>query len=383
VATTGLAIVLRPSDKRVPSWGGEVLMRVDLVAPAAEGTARFGENVAILVDGTGSDTRELALGALEQLASRDRLTVVDVRGPKVIVPTVPATNRSLALAALDKRLSERVAAKPDWPSALRLAGAATVSQKAKRRLLVLTEGKHEDVDSERTRAELETLARAAVVVGAVGTSAASYLPGLAAISSWSGGPTSADPALSGRLRAVRATLPESGLTQFRDVGLTFEGSPAPSHVLEASGGDVRWRLDAGVLHLGDIHAGEARTEILRISVPAWVAGERFDFTVRAQVDDVRVGGRREFSATIPCTYDDDIERIAQSRHGDVIAYASSMATLRRLDAAFVGEGVMQAGGLRHVARLHANSMAALGAAMKDHALIEQAEMLSALLYASE
>jgi hypothetical protein len=384
VATTGLGVVIRPSDKRVPSWGGEVLMRIDLIAPAAEGTARFGENVAIVVDGTGDDARDLAAAALDQLASRDRVTILDARGPKVIVPTVPATNRSLALAALEKRLGERnIATKVDWAAALRLASDVTLSAKAKRRVLVLSEGRDESLYGEPVNEALKALTKSGVVVGAVGTSNKSDFGTISAIASWGGGPYSAEPSLDARTRVVRQAVPESGIVAFRDVSLTFEGTPAPSHVLEASGGDVRWKLDAGVLHLGDVHAGEARTEVLRVTVPPWVPGERFEFTVRAHVNDVRLGDRREFSASIPCTYDDDIERIAQSRHGDVIAYASAMATLRRLDAAFVGEGLSRAGGLRNVARLHANSMAMLGAQTHDRALIEQAEMLSALLYASE
>jgi hypothetical protein len=60
LSTTGLAIVLRPSDTRVPSWGGEVLIRVDVIAPAAEGTARWGENVAIILDTEGGDAAALA-----------------------------------------------------------------------------------------------------------------------------------------------------------------------------------------------------------------------------------------------------------------------------------------------------------------------------------
>ena len=51
VATTGLAISLRPSDTRVPSWGGEMLVRVDVLAPAAAGTARWGGDIAFVLDG--------------------------------------------------------------------------------------------------------------------------------------------------------------------------------------------------------------------------------------------------------------------------------------------------------------------------------------------
>jgi hypothetical protein len=182
-----------------------------------------------------------------------------------------------------------------------------------------------------------------------------------------------------RLEAVRSAIPQAGLTTFRDVRLTFEGSPAPSHVIEASGGDARWMLDGGVLALGNVRAGEARTEVLRVSVPAWVPGEAFRFTVTAHVDDLAWGGPRDFTAEVPCVYDDDIESIAKSRHGDVIAYASALATLRRLDRAFIGDEVDRAGGLRRIAEMHARSMQLLARDTRDFATQEQADMLTALL----
>jgi hypothetical protein len=170
---------------------------------------------------------------------------------------------------------------------------------------------------------------------------------------------------------------------FRDVVLSFQGSPAPSHVLEASGGDVRWQLDAGELAIGDVRAGDERTEVVRVTVPAWVPGEPFVFRVTARFEDVgRADETREIASEIPCIYDDDIERIANSRNGDVIAYASAMATLGRLRAAFVGDGVDERGGLYTVAVMHAHSMEMLGRDTRDRAIVEQAEMLSALLAAT-
>jgi hypothetical protein len=166
------------------------------------------------------------------------------------------------------------------------------------------------------------------------------------------------------------------------VRLTFEGTPAPTHVLEASGGETRWALDAGELVLGNVRAGEARTEVLRVTVPPWVPGEEFKFTVSAHVDDLDYGGPRDFAATLPCIYDDDIERIAKSRHGDIIAYSSAMATLRRLDAAFIGDDIGKVGGLRRIAELHASSMKLLARDTKDFAIQEQADLLLALLAAT-
>ena len=105
----------------------------------------------------------------------------------------------------------------------------------------------------------------------------------------------------------------------------------------------------------------------------------FRFTVTAHVDDLAWGGPRDFSAEVPCVYDDDIERIAKSRHGDVIAYASALATLRRLDEAFVGGSVERTGGLRRLAEMHAESMRLLARDTRDAAIKEQADILAALL----
>jgi hypothetical protein len=357
LATTGLAIVLRPSDTRVPSWGGEVLVRVDVIAPAAEGTARWGENVAIVVDGDGPDTPDLVDEAFAQLAGRDRVTIVDAHGVRPVIPLMPASHRSMAVAALKNHLKTHVRpARARLADAVRAAASAIASSEVTQRVLVLTD---RPLPAEAVT-EVARLAQRGIQVATVPT-------------------RGTDDDRQERVDAVRAAIPAAGLTTFRDVRLTFQGIPAPSHVLEASGGEARWRLDAGELLLGDVRAGEARTEVLRVSVPPFVPNEPFRFTVTAHVDDLAWGGPRELSADVPCTYDDDIERIAKSRNGDVIAYSSAMATLRRLDAAFVGDDVSRAGGLRRIAEMHARSMQLLARDTKDFAVQEQADLLTALL----
>lgn len=384
LATTGLGIVLRPSDTRVPSWGGEVLVRVDVLAPAAEGSARWGENVVLMVDGRGGDTLRLAEAALEQLAGRDRVSIWDTTGPRLVLPFVPASNRSMALAVLEKRLTTKATGTPDLAATLQRVAAAMPRGPSTTRVLLLTSGASDPYAKPTTDA-LEALGRTSL--SAVGTTATSDYGRLSALTALSGGSTGAAADLTARVEAVREAIPVSGVTRFRDVRLTFEGTPAPSHVLEATGGDVRWRLDAGELALGDVRAGEARTEVLRVTVPAWVPGERFHFTVTATYTPTGPEGdgpRRAFAARLPCVYDDDLERIAKSRNGDVIAYASAMATLKRLDTAFIGESVQAIpGGLRALAELHARSMTLLARDMKDPAIAEQAELLGAILGATK
>jgi hypothetical protein len=383
--TSGLAIVLRPSDTRVPSWGGEVLVRIDVIAPAAAGAARYGEDVAIIVDGDGEDTSRLVDETLAQLSSRDRVTVIDAQDDKtgihVVVPMMPASHRSLAVAAVEKRIATpQVRGRSHLADAL-LRADSLIGKDVLGRVVVFSNVATADVDGAAVQKALALLATKHVIVNAIGSSAKSNIATLSALTALGGGSSSADPDIEARLNTLREAVPVSGPVAFHDVTLSFEGTPAPSHVLEASGGDVRWRLDSGELFIGDVHKGEARTEVVRVSVPAWVPGERFAFTVTVHAYDVALKMRRDFAVQLPCVYDDDIERIANSRNGDVIAYASALATLQRLNDAFAGVGVETKGGLRAIAEIHAQSMALLARDTKDHAIYEQAEVLRALLAA--
>jgi hypothetical protein len=358
VATNGLAIVLRPSDTRVPSWGGEMLVRVDVLAPAAPGTARWGEDVAIVLDGRGEDTRALAEAALSRLGGRDRVVVTDAVGARVVVPPMPASNRSLILAAVEQRLASPADARPDRERAVARALAA-LSRGTLRRVLVLSE-----VGTDARDEALRGLGDEMVPLSVVPT-------------------TDRGGDLETRRGYVDAFVPASGDAAFRDVVLGFEGTPAPSHVLEASGGDARWQLEGGDLALGDVRAGDERAEVVRVTIPAWTPGEAFTLHVAVRFDDVaRNGEHRTMNVDLPCTYDDDVVRLAASRHGDVIAYASALATLARLDATFLGGG-QTPGDLRPIARMHARSLGLLARDMHDPAAAAQAALLEALLDAGE
>jgi hypothetical protein len=180
--------------------------------------------------------------------------------------------------------------------------------------------------------------------------------------------------------AVALAVPPPGDVVLRDVTLAIDAVPAPARVLEVSGGESTLTLDADRLLLGELYAGEARTEVLRVALPVWVPGEPLELTVRATYKDP-AGTEHEAASTIHCRYSDDVEAIATSRHGDVIAYASALAMVRRLNRAFAGSGVDRLGGLRPIVALQASSLQALGRAQHDPALFAQAEVLSTLLAA--
>ncbi len=377
VAMPGLGFALRPSDSRVPSWGGEVLVRVDVMSPAAQGTARLGENIAIVLDGSGLDSIVLAEDIISKTGSYDRIAVVDATDAKLVVPLIPANHRSLAEAAIEKRLRTTARSTRNLASALR-AVRNLIGVGPQRRVVVLSDGAVHP--SQAAIDAAGELARGGVPVSVIATRAG--VSGDDAMAIAQSGIIAVSDELASREKSVALAVPPAGDVVFHDVVLTFAGTPAPSHVLETSGGGVRWRVDSGELLLGDVIAGEARTEVVRVTVPPWVPGASFTFTVTATAKDARNGVVRTFAATIPCQYDDDIERIAESRYGDVIAYASALATLKRLDAAFVGADVARAGGLWQVAWLHAQSMTMLARDTHDRAITEQAEILRALLLAT-
>lgn len=376
MGTRGLSFALRSSDTRVPSWGGEVLVRVDVIAPAAEGTARSGEGLAIVIDGSGIDSLVLAEDALEQLGAWDRVSVIDASPARMLVPSIPANDRSLAEAALEKQLHGLPrASRSDLANALRMA-RGSLGTNGLRRILILTDGL--TPPDARAQSAMSELSHEGIVTSAIGTRPdvdAWLASGLVT----AGGISHTHPSLDSRRAAVRFVVPSAGMVTFKDTILEVRGNPAPSHVIETSGGGVRWHLDMGELVLGDIRAGEARTEVIRVTVPPFTPGLTFDFEVQARAHDVQLGDERTFGAEIHCTYDDDLERIAQSRNGDVIAYASALATLKRLEAAFVGPDVEKAGGLWQVAQLHARSMSLLARDTHDRAIAEQADTLQSLL----
>jgi hypothetical protein len=174
-------------------------------------------------------------------------------------------------------------------------------------------------------------------------------------------------------------VPPPGDVVLEDVELTFSSVPAPIRVLEVSGGMASLSLDHDRLLLGDLYAGEARTEVARIAMPVWVPGEPLEVTMTARYRDAQTGEWHTATSTFSGRYEDDVERIARARHGDVIAYASALSMVRRLGRIFQGTHTDRLGGLRPVVTLQADSLARLSRETGDTALGIQADVLRALL----
>jgi len=393
----GLAVVVRSSDALVPSWGGEVLLRIDAIAPAdafpaAKPSVRPPRRIAIVLDGRNPNTAPLAKVALDDIGNQDRVALIDASGPRVVVPSLPGSHRTLLDGAITRVLERprggaAVASTRDLAGALALArgfvgvkvAADGTALPAAAQVLVLSDGIGVAQAGLRLANEVAALRRADVRISAVGTPDRLDVSHLAPL----GDDVFAGGSFADREDAVAGFVPPPGDVVLEDVELTVHSVPAPVRVLEVSGGLAALSLDHDRLLLGDLYAGEARTEIARIAMPVWVPGEPCEITVSARYRDVATGTWHTASRTIEARYDDDVERIASARHGDVIAYASALAMVRRLGRIFQGSRFDDLGGLRPVVTLQADSLAALSRSSRDPALGTQAEVLRTLLGAIE
>src|SRR5262249_19541859 len=111
----GLAVILRSSDAIIPSWGGEILLRLDAIAPAAAfpkaaASVRPPERVAIVIDGATTEPSSLVTAALEDLGGADRVGLIDTgcghKGAKPALPLLPGSHRTLLQAATERLVAQ-------------------------------------------------------------------------------------------------------------------------------------------------------------------------------------------------------------------------------------------------------------------------------------
>ncbi|EYF06302.1 VWA domain-containing protein [Chondromyces apiculatus] len=400
----GLAVVLRTSDHLVPSWGGEILVRIDALVPTEafpEANTRPPRFLAVVLDGHAAAIASLAEVALDNVGQRDRVTILDATPARMVLPLLPGSHRTLLGAAVQRVLSHRrrapsptkgalpqaqpASGQASLAAALALARAQLVKRATaqastvERQVLVVTDGAGLAVDDARLRREVEAMQAQGIRVTAVGASDQLDDDALRPL----GDDTYVGGSQEEREDAVAEMIPPPGDVVLQDVELTLASAPAPLRVLELSGGTSALTPELDRIFLDELYAGEARTEVARVVVPVWVPGETLDIQVGATYRDARSGERLTSQNTIRCRYSSNVERIADARHGDVIAYASALAMVRRLHRAFLGSQLDRVGGLRPIVMWQARSLAALSRAQSDPVLGSQAEILHSLLNALE
>ena len=238
------------------------------IAPAAPGAARWGEDVAIVLDGRGETTWRLARGGAgaargarpRRRGGRGRRARRRARDARVA--SIPGDGGDRARARIAAARRTRPIARRPSP---RRCGA--LSRGDVRRVLVLSE------DGEASRARRRS-AGSATTLGPRG-----------------GRRRRAAATPDARVHAVRASCPPRATRPSATSCSRSRARPRPSHVLEASGGDARWELEGGELALGDVRAGDERAEVVRVTMPAWTPGEAFTLHVTARFATSTRGGR--------------------------------------------------------------------------------------------
>ncbi|MCA9628859.1 MAG: VWA domain-containing protein [Myxococcales bacterium] len=381
VAGRGVSFVVRTSDVYAPTWGGELLLRVDVMVPAQafphlQSELRSPTEMVLVVDFSNPEALELVYTALEQLGAKDRVMVLDARRNQRLVPLLPGTHRALIAGAVEQNLTHPGAPRSALYGALEAASSQLRAAGHRGRALIISDGigfseTRGGVPERALDALQRQLGERLLLIAADEHSA---FPSRALVAS--GG-------LEQRLETLVDWLPPPGPVVIHDLTLELTSAPAPMRILEASGSEVEWGLEADRIPLGDFNLGESRTEVLRVSIPEWLEGQPLVLKLRASY---RVEGRRGYSRSrlnLGLRYSEDIELLANERNGDVIAYASGLAMVRRLERVFQGSDVDRLGGLTGVVQWQARSLERMARVSRDPSLAQQAEVLHTLLEATE
>ncbi|HEU4406541.1 MAG TPA: hypothetical protein VFS43_14845 [Polyangiaceae bacterium] len=380
-----LALTLRASDAYVPAWGGEVLLRVDAAVDAAafpgvDASRRAPMRLVVVWAAAEAPEPSLLEGALGGLGEGDRVAVVDALGPRVVVPPLPGAERTLVEGALRRRFAAKRKGRRDVAGALQKARALLAAKASAPppgagepfgRVVVVSDGKGL---GPAVAAEVKALGRAGAGVLALGARDAVPAEALAPL----GAHAFAGP-LEVRADALARALPPPADEVLGDVVFTFSSAPAPVRVLEASGGEAFLGLEGDSLYWEPLRAGQARTEIVRLALPPWTPQELIELSVSVRYEDLTRGGYRYGRATLSFRFSDDMATLGATRHGDVIAYASALAMVRRLGRTFLGGRAQGDRAFRELVAWQAESMDVLAREYQDPRMGVQGETLRSLL----
>jgi hypothetical protein len=376
-----LKLTLRSSDAYVPSWGGEVLVRVDTSVdagafPDVEASRRGPMRLVVVWAAADAPEPAVVDTMLGGLGEGDRVAVVDAFGARVVVPPLPGAERTLIDGALRRRLASKRKGKRDVALALQkargfLAGKAPRAEggAAFDRVVVVSDGKGL---GPAVAPQVKALGRSVLL--ALGSGDAVSAEALAPLD-----PQAISGPLEGRVEALGRALPPPADEVLDDVVFTFSSAPAPVRVLEASGGHAFVGLEGDSLYWEPLRAGQARTEVVRLALPAWTPEELIELAVAVRYEDRARGGYRYGRGTLSFRFSDDIAMLGATRHGDVIAYASALAMVRRLGRAFLGGRAQGDAAFRELVAWQAESMGLLAREYQDPLMGVQGETLRSLL----
>jgi hypothetical protein len=380
-----LSLTMRASDAYVPSWGGEVLLRVDASVdagafPGAEASRRAPMRLVVVWAASEAPEPSLLEGAFAGLGEGDRVAFVDALGARVVVPPLPGAERTLVEGALRRRFAAKRKGRRDVAGALAKARSLLTAKASAPpsgagvpfgRVVVVSDGKGL---GPAVAAEVKALERARAGLLALGSRESVTAESLAPL-----GPHAFAGELDVRAEALAQALPPPADEVLGDVVFTFSSAPAPVRVLEASGGEAFLGLEGDALYWEPLRAGQARTEVVRLGLPQWTPQEPLEVNVSVRYEDLTRGGYRYGRAALSFRFSDDMATLGATRHGDVIAYASALAMVRRLGRTFLGGRAQGDRAFRELVAWQAESMDVLAREYRDPRMGVQGETLRSLL----
>ncbi len=380
-----LSLTLRASDAYVPAWGGEVLVRVDAAVaasafPSAAASRRAPMRLVLVWAASEAPEPEVIERALGGLGEGDRVAVVDAIGARTVVPPLPGAERTLVEGALRRRFASKRRGRRDVALALQKARALLATPPPATppgagtpfgRVVVVSDGKGL---GPAVVAEVKALERAGAGLLALGARDAVGAEALAPL-----GPHAFAGPLEERAEALSLALPPPADEVLGDVVFSFSALPAPARIIEASAGEAIFGLDGDELYWQPLRAGQARTEVVRLALPPWTPLELLELTVAVRYEDLARGGYRYGRATLTLRYSEDVNLLGATRHGDVIAYASALAMVRRLGRNVLGGRAEGDKAFRELVAWQAESMDILAREYQDPTMGVQGETLRSLL----
>jgi hypothetical protein len=366
IQARGVAVVLRASDHLAPAWGGEVLLRVDALVPvqAFPDLAEYARKpalLAVVIDAEGDGALDVFDELAASLGERDRVAVIDSARARTVLSPIAGSHRTLLSGTVERLLEQRGRGHRSLARALREAGRWFAGERGIRKIIVLSDALGPSSDFGGVKRTTRELERSGIEVIAVATTE-----------------RAAPEILDALGRPSESVLTPPGPVALDDVTIAVYSAPAPAHVLESSGGEVAMTLEEDHIALGALYAGEARTEVLRLAIPEWLSGEPYRLTVEVRYRDHATRRRYSARGRLNLRYSEEIGELARLRHGDVIAYASALAMVRRLERAFLRGDSGQMADLRSLVLLQSRTLSELAERRGDTALARQAEALGTL-----
>ncbi len=374
-----LAMELRSSDLRAPGWGGDTYLRLDMRASGAQ--AHPARDLAVLLDTRDENSlrraKRMTAEIFETLREGDRgaLITTDESG-RVRVPLL-----SYGAVPLLMQRTQAVTAHGNDDLAQAVEHATVLLAHPADRIvrLAIFSGNGGLIDGEAVRA-IATAQEAGIDVVLIPlTQAAAHRmePVGARTSTLALERIPANEPAERQLVDELSSLPPSEPVA-RDVMLSYEALPAPSHLLDVYGGVSQWTPSGGDVPLGNVRPGDIRTLVFRMGVAPYPSlANQFEPVLRVRWRDATGPHEQLVRMTLP--YVETQGEWESNRATDVLHYVSLLGTIAAIHRAVEARDANALSAMAAAAIDQSRTMSEFARDRGDRVMAEQARLLRELV----